>query len=39
MDKNTIFLVALVSAAFLVGLAVAETATQTGREPQLEITR
>jgi hypothetical protein len=36
MDKNIVFTVALVGAAFLAGLAVAQTATQTGREPQFE---
>jgi quercetin dioxygenase-like cupin family protein len=36
MAKNIAFTVALVSAAFLAGLAVAQTATQTGREPQFE---
>ena len=36
MVKNISFAVALVGAAFLAGFAVAQTATQTGREPQFE---
>jgi hypothetical protein len=36
MDRNIALTVALVGAAFLAGLAVAQTATQTGREPQFE---
>jgi len=36
MNRNIVFTVALVGAAFLAGLAVAQTATQTGREPQFE---
>jgi beta-alanine degradation protein BauB len=36
MVKNGAFTVALVGAAFLAGLAVAQTGMQTGREPQFE---
>jgi hypothetical protein len=36
MGKNFVLTVALAGAAFLAGLAVAQTATQTGREPQFE---
>lgn len=34
MNKNVVFTVALVGAAFLAGFAVAQTAPQTGREAQ-----
>jgi beta-alanine degradation protein BauB len=36
MDRNTALTATLVGAAFLAGLAAAQTATQTGREPQFE---
>ena len=36
MERNTAFTVALVGAAFLAGIAFAQTAAHTGREPQFE---
>jgi quercetin dioxygenase-like cupin family protein len=36
MDKKTTFLVALTGLAFAAGFAVAQTMTQTGREPQFD---
>jgi hypothetical protein len=39
MNRDIAITVALVGAAFLAGLAVAQTATQTGREPQFKMAR